>query len=158
MTATRHNIIPAVWMIIRNNAGQVFLLRRHNTGWRDGFWTVPAGHVDKGEGPTAAAIRELKEEAGVNVSADSLSDPLIYFYPADDRLHERVSLFFEVNIYEGEPKNMESHKADAGEWFDLDNLPDKIVPLLKRALIDLPNGIKYSERHYNDDFHKELLQ
>ena len=134
------------------------MLRRHNTGWRDGYWTVPAGHVDKLEGPIAAAIRELKEETGVDADIESLSEPLVYFYPADDGLHERVSLFFEVKSYRGLPQNMEPNKADSGEWFDLSDLPEKIVPLLRRALIDLPAGVKYSERYYNDDFRKELLQ
>mgnify|MGYP000959055080 FL=1 len=154
----RHAIIPAVWMIIRNQTGQVFLLRRHNTGWRDGYWTVPAGHVDAGEGPTAAAIRELKEEADVDVTAQSLRNPLIYFYPADDKQHERVSLFFEVQSYNGTPTNMEPHKADAGEWFDMDSLPENIVPLLRRALIDLQNGVRYSERYYDPENQPELLQ
>lgn len=158
MTSDRHSIIPAVWMIIHNDKNQVFLLRRFNTGWRDGWWTAPAGHVDAGESPIMAAIRELKEEAGVTVTADQLGEPLIYFYPADDMTSERVSLFFDVKTFEGEPTNIEPHKADRGEWFDLDNLPDQIVPILRQALIDLPAGVKYSERYYDPAKHSELLQ
>ncbi len=154
----RHGVIPAVWMIIRNDSNQIFMLRRHNTGWRDGWWTVPAGHVDAHEGPRAAAIRELKEEAGIDVRQKDLGAPLIYFYPADDMQHERVSLFFEVNSTELSPINAEPEKADRGEWFNVDSLPEKIVPLLRRALIDLPAGIRYSERYYNHDNHPELLR
>lgn len=134
------------------------MLRRANTGWRDGSWTVPAGHVDANEGPVAAALRELKEEAGLAVTATQLSEPLIYFYPEDARINERVSLFFEVTDYVGTPANVEPEKADAAEWFDEDNLPDEIPPLLRRAFIDLKQGIRYSERYYTDEFHKELLQ
>ena len=154
----RHSIIPAVWMVIRNNKNQVFLLRRFQTGWRDGWWTVPAGHVDANESPKEAAIRELKEEAGITATLDDLMDPLIYFYPADDLTHERVSLFFEVQSYQGTPKNIEANKADRGEWFDLQALPDRVVPLLRRALIDLPAGLKYSERYYDTNYRPELLQ
>jgi len=154
----RHSIIPAVWMIIKNNNNQVFLLRRFQTGWRDGWWTVPAGHVDANESPKEAAIRELKEEAGITATLDDLTEPLIYFYPADDLMHERVSLFFEVRSYQGTPKNIETNKADRGEWFDVQALPDRIVPLLRRALIDLPAGITYSERYYDTNYHPELLQ
>ncbi len=154
----RHAVIPAVWMLIRNDKDQIFLLRRFNTGWRDGWWTVPAGHVDANEGPRAAAIRELKEEANIIATSEQISDPLIYFYLADDKTHERVSLFFEVTSYDGTPQNNEPHKADKGEWFDLDDLPDNIVPLLRRALIDLPQGVKYSERFYDPKNHSELLQ
>ncbi len=158
MSGQRHSIIPAVFIVIRNENNQLFLLRRFNTGWRDGWWTVPAGHVDLNEGPTAAAIRELKEEAGIDVIQEKLSDPLIYFYPSDDLETERVSLFFEVSSAGLTPTNAEPTKADRGEWFDPDKLPENIVPLLRRALLDLPNGIRYSERYYDTTNHPELLQ
>jgi 8-oxo-dGTP pyrophosphatase MutT (NUDIX family) len=144
-------------MILKNADNQVFMLRRFNTGWRDGWWTVPSGHVDAGEGPKAAAIRELNEEAGVEVMPEQLGDPLIYFYLADDRLHERVSVFFEIDASNLTPSNVEPAKADKGEWFDLDALPDNVVPLLKRAFTDLASGVRYSERYYDSEHHQELL-
>lgn len=156
--STRHTVIPAVWMIVRDSEQRIFMLRRANTGWRDGSWTVPAGHVDPHEGPIAAAIRELKEEAGLTVTANNLSEPLVYFYPEDARINERVSLFFEVTDYEGTPANVEPTKADASDWFSEHNLPAEIPPLLRRAFIDLKAGVRYSERYYNKEFHKELLQ
>ncbi|MGB1592331.1 MAG: NUDIX domain-containing protein, partial [Promethearchaeia archaeon] len=39
--------------------GQVLLSRRLNTGFRDGQWGLPAGHVNPGESITAAAVREV---------------------------------------------------------------------------------------------------
>ncbi len=144
--------------MLRNEKNQLFLLRRFNTGWRDGWWTVPAGHVDPNESPTAAALRELKEEAGVDVAIERLNDPLIYFYPSDDLETERVSLFFEVASEGLSPMNAEPSKADRGEWFDQDALPTNMVPLLKRALIDMSTGTRYSERYYDTTNHPELLQ
>lgn len=153
----RHTVIPAVWVIPTNATGQVYMVRRANTGWRDGWWTTPAGHVEKYEAPQAAAIRELKEEAGVTAEIEDLSEPLIYFYPEDVRENDRVSLFFRVTSYEGIPRNNEPNKADAEGWFDLDLLPEKVVPLLRQAFIDMKNNVRYSERYYDEDFHKELL-
>lgn len=134
------------------------MVRRANTGWRDGSWTVPAGHIEEGEAPSAAAIRELQEEAGVHTTSEMLSEPLIYFYPEDARLNDRVSLFFQVSNYSGVPANAEPAKADKARWFNLDDLPTDMPPLLRRALIDIKSDVRYSERYYNNDNHKELLQ
>ena len=158
MNEQRHSVIPAVWVIVTNQADEIFLLRRANTGWRDGWWTVPAGHVEKGEGPTAAAIRELKEEAGLTVDANQLSTPCVYFYPEDARINERVSLFFVLKSYTGTPANVEPNKASESGWFKRDELPEHIPPLLKRAFIDIADGTFYSERYYDEQHHKELLQ
>ncbi len=157
-TNGRHSIIPAVWVIVKNDQNQIYLLRRHNTGWRDGWYTVPAGHVEKLESPKAAAVRELREEVGVVTTAEKLGEPLIYFYPDDERLHERVSLFFTLDNYDGPIENLEPHKADEGRWFDMDDLPDTIVPLLRRALKDISSGLHYSEIFYDEEYYtKELL-
>lgn len=134
------------------------MVRRANTGWRDGSWTVPAGHVEEGEAPSAAAVRELQEEAGVRTSAIHLGQPLIYFYPEDARLNDRVSLFFQVSEYSGTPFNAEPAKADMSQWFDFDDLPQDMPPLLRRALTDINAGVHYSERYYDEELHKELLQ
>lgn len=156
-TPDRHKIIPAVWMIVKNDQNQIFLLRRANTGWRDGWWTVPAGHVEEGESPTHAAIRELREEVGITTTVNDLQSPLVYFYPADDGLHERVSIFFTVTNYTGTVTNQEPQKADQGEWFALEALPDTIIPMLRRALIDMSRGVVYSDRFYDAKHFKDLL-
>ena len=44
-----------------------------------GLWVFPGGYVDRGEEVTAAAIREAREEAGLDIRLDSLVN--IYSYP-----------------------------------------------------------------------------
>lgn len=42
----------------------------------NGLWTSPGGHVDDGEDILSAAIREVKEEAGIDINSDQIE--LIY--------------------------------------------------------------------------------
>lgn len=60
----RHSNIPAAYLtLFRDN--KVLLLRRCNTGYEDGNYSMVAGHVDQGETFTQAIIRESNEEAGI---------------------------------------------------------------------------------------------
>ena len=46
--------------------GKNILILRKSGGKHKGKWTGPGGHIDWGETPRQAAIRELKEETGIN--------------------------------------------------------------------------------------------
>jgi ADP-ribose pyrophosphatase YjhB (NUDIX family) len=68
----------AVGTIIRTDDGRIVLVRRAiEPGY--GLWVFPGGYVDRGEQVTAAAIREAREEAGLDVRLDGLVN--IYSYP-----------------------------------------------------------------------------
>jgi 8-oxo-dGTP pyrophosphatase MutT (NUDIX family) len=46
--------------------------RRANTGFKDGWYTLPAGHVKPGERFAEAAVREAREETGVSILAQDV--------------------------------------------------------------------------------------
>jgi ADP-ribose pyrophosphatase YjhB (NUDIX family) len=67
----------AVGTIIRTDDDRIVLVRRAiEPGY--GLWVFPGGYVDRGEEVTRAAIREAREEAGLEVELDGLID--IYSY------------------------------------------------------------------------------
>ena len=61
----------AVGTIVRTDDGRLVLVRRAiQPGY--GLWVFPGGYVDRGEEVTGAAIREAREEAGLDVALDGL--------------------------------------------------------------------------------------
>jgi len=127
-------------IVILMEKNQVFLFKRKNTGWADGDYTVPSGHVDIGETSLEAAIREAKEETGAEISANNLE--MIH---SDFISGEIVNFTFIAKDWIGEPKVIEEDKAEDGEWFDLDNLPDNIAGHGKTILENIRNNVIYHE-------------
>lgn len=129
---------------IREN--QILLLRRYNTGFRDGQYSVPAGHLDGGETVLQAAAREAKEEAGVDLAIHNMTFSTVMHRIEDD---ERVDFFFHVHAWTGEPFNAEPEKCDDLRWFDLNHLPENTVPYVRQALRNHLAGIPFAEYESN---------
>src|SRR5882757_2638375 len=118
----KHTVIPAVYVLLRRR-DELFLLRRKNTGYRDGDYVCPSGHIEAGEGALMAGVREVKEEVGVDIALQDLRLVHVHHNLAEERDHERISFFFEATKWHGEPHNAEPHKSDGTDWFKLDTLP-----------------------------------
>ena len=125
---------------IREN--KILLARRFNTGYRDGEYSVPAGHLDGNETVRAAAAREAEEEIGVRIEAGD-----IHFSSVMHRIEgdERVDFFVHVTKWEGEPFNAEPDKCNGLSWVDMDDLPKNIIPYVRRAIANHLNGITFDE-------------
>jgi len=123
--------------------GLVLLLRRYNTGYEDGRYSVVAGHVDGGEEIKAAMIREAREEAGIAIAPEDLTVVGVMHRRSAE---ERIDFFLAAWRWTGEVTNREPGKCDELAWFDLDALPANVIPYVRRAFDN------YRESHWFDSF------
>ena len=128
---------------IREN--KILLARRFNTGYRDGEYSVPAGHLDGDETVIAAGIREAKEEIGVDINAKDMIFSSVMHRTEDD---ERVDFFVHVHDWSGEIVNAEPDKCDDLRWMDVNDLPDNIIPYVARAIENHLNGVTFDEMRW----------
>lgn len=136
----------AVFPIVLSNCRQKILLHlRQNTGYQDGKWdTAASGHVEFNETAKQATIRECMEEIGIDVKlADLEFAHLTHHVSESDRTYYHI--YFVVNEYAGIPMIMESDKAIQLKWFDLNKLPDDMIPCRRIAVESWVKGISYSE-------------
>lgn len=122
--------------------GQVLLLQRVNTGYMDGHWSVPAGHVDGGESIWRAMQREIKEETTVEIKEKH--QPIHVMHRADDD-DERIDYFFLIDNWQGQIQIGEPNKCSRLEWFKLQELPAETIPYIKFALDKVQAGVLFSE-------------
>ncbi|MEZ4708534.1 MAG: NUDIX domain-containing protein [Caldilineaceae bacterium] len=122
--------------------GKVLLLRRYNTGYEDGNYSVPAGHLDGNEPVTQAAMREAREEVGVDIAPAALRVVGIMHRLSD---REGVDFFVAVREWQGQPTNCEPHKCDELRWAAIHALPPNTIPYVRRALTNFQQGIFFEE-------------
>ena len=133
----RFKLASAVHLFLIRD-GKVLLLRRFNTGYEDGKYSVIAGHLEGDEEIKAAAIREAREEAGIEISPQDLQVVGVMHRKSND---ERIDFFLVTTSWSGEITNGEPERCDQLAWFDMDELPENVIPYVRRALDNYRRGI-----------------
>jgi len=135
----RLKIKTAVYIILEKD-NKILFLRRYNTGWADGMLTLPSGHIDVGEFPSQAAVREVQEEVAVQVNIKDLK--LVHVLYEKDVY---IDFYFKVEKWVGEPKLAEPDKCNELKWGSLTEVGNEMVPKIKLALDNIYKGNSYSE-------------
>jgi ADP-ribose pyrophosphatase YjhB (NUDIX family) len=109
------------------------LLRRHNTGYEDGNYSVRAGHVDPGERVTQALVREAAEEAGRQLDEEEVHFVHVIQRQGADGLGY-LDFFCLAEHWHGQMQNCEPSKYDGLQWFPLTALPTNTIPYIRAVL------------------------
>ncbi len=127
--------------LIQDN--KILLQRRFQTGFEDGNYGVPAGHLDGGETAREGGAREIHEEIGIEVQPGDLQ--IVHVMHRRASKDERIDFFMTANTYTGTIRNNEPHKCDDLQFFPLNDLPENMVDYVRAAIENYRSGTLYSE-------------
>jgi 8-oxo-dGTP pyrophosphatase MutT (NUDIX family) len=128
-TENAHHVTSSAFVV----SARGVILHRHR---RLGIWVQPGGHVDWGESPEAACVRETKEETGLDVRQ---LDPALLFHVdvhAGPNEHTHYDLRYVVVACPVDPEPPEGESPDVF-WFDFPSAIDRAEPALAPALTKL---------------------
>lgn len=122
---------PILVHLLIESGDSLLLLRRSGTGLFDGCWAPPGGHLEAGETPREAALRETFEEVGLELDGDPLRAVGLMHYSSGGG---GFNLLFAAALGEQLPPRFDPGSADAARWWPRTALPDARVPWLDMAL------------------------
>jgi ADP-ribose pyrophosphatase len=108
---------------------RVLLERQYRYAARDYLWELPAGSIDPGEKPLAAAKRELLEETGYRAREWKRA---LFFYPSPGFLSETMTIYLARNLTPGDAQP----EADECIEYQLFPLSQVIAMVLSGKICD----------------------
>ena len=140
---SQKDLRPSASYIWLEQDGKILLHKRANTGYMDGMYQMPAGHVDPMEVPSEAVIRESMEELGITINPSDLKICIIISRVSETNSY--YDFFFKATTWSGEPRIMEPEKCSDLQWFQPDDLPENIIPYNKSVIELVSKGLAYAE-------------
>ena len=137
----RFKLVVAVHLILVEN-GKILLLKRYNTGYEDGNYSVVAGHIDGKESVVRAMRREAAEEAGIKIEEEDLEIVHVMHRKSKDR--ESIDYFLTCKKYDGKIQIMEKDKCDELKFYDLEKLPINVIPYVRKGIEYYQNDVPFS--------------
>jgi ADP-ribose pyrophosphatase YjhB (NUDIX family) len=115
------SIVPSANVAVTNDAGELLLVRRSDSD----NWALPGGAVDLGESLAQAAVRETKEESGIDCEITGLtgiySDPdHVLLYTSNGEVRQEFSIVLTARATGGQPTP--SSETSAVRWVRVDDV------------------------------------
>ena len=142
--------------VILIDKGRVLLHKKEN----DNFWALPGGRVSMFESSSETAVRELKEEIGVDVIVERLLWHTENFFPFEDRRFHEIADYYlarlqdsqEIYLGDGVFNGVEGHEVLIYRGFPIVELPEiELYPeFLREGLGELPEHPEFNTIRQDD--------
>jgi 8-oxo-dGTP diphosphatase len=100
------------------------LLGKRKNAHGEGSWCFPGGHLEFSEGIKDCAVREVKEETGIEIKNIRMGTFTNDIFEKEEKHY--VTLFVLSDYSSGEVKVMEPEKCEKWGWFEWDKLPQPL--------------------------------
>ncbi|GEL20742.1 NUDIX hydrolase [Pseudonocardia asaccharolytica] len=131
-----NSVVPSVTVAVRDSVGRLLLIHKIDNG----YWALPGGGHDPGESITDTAVREVREETGINVRVTGLvgtyTDPKHVMAYDDGEVRQQFSLCFHaVPLDESETPREDGTETKAAVWVEPADVPGlSIHPSMRRRV------------------------
>ena len=124
------------------------VLRRENNGY-DGLiigratpriWSLPKGHIEPNETIENAALREVKEETGIDASIIVKLSDIRYWFYANKLKHSKIVHFYLMRYVAGTP-TPQIGEVDETLWAKLDDLAEMLTHVNERRLVEIAQNL-----------------
>lgn len=134
-----NSLVPAASVVVVDDAGRVLLQRRRDNG----MWALPGGSMNIGESLPDCAVRETKEETGMDVEVVGIvgtyTSPRHVFAYDDGEVRQEFSVCFLARPLAGRLA-VSAESTDVG-WFELREIDDlPMVPSIRKRVNDWRSG------------------
>lgn len=139
-----NSIVPAVTVFVLDAQDRVLLIRRTDNG----LWAIPGGAQDFGEYIAETAVRETKEESGIDVEVTGIvgiyTDPKHVMAYSDGEVRQQFSICFRARYLGGDPTP--SSESSHVRWTRRDELGS--LPIHPSMMMRIDHGYERRPEPY----------
>ncbi|WP_026454783.1 NUDIX hydrolase [Saccharomonospora iraqiensis] len=143
---TINSVVPSVTVAIRDEHGRILLIHKIDNN----LWALPGGGHDPGESIIDTAIREVKEETGLDIEVTGLvgtyTNPNHRMAYPDGEVRQQFSLCFYGRWTSGKPRQDET-EVKAVRWVDPSELDGLNIHPSMRMRVEQALDTSHTEPH-----------
>lgn len=112
-------------IVYKKNGGNKILVAKHS---QHHAWVFPKGLIgdkQKGEKKEETAVREVKEETGIDAEIEKELTPVEYWYQWEGEKRKKTVYYYIMKFVGGDTKDHD-HEMEEVEWIDYNDVSNRL--------------------------------